>query len=124
MSVSPKSLFKLDGTGTGISLVLALVLLLPLNNLFGFHPLCIGGLIVYAAFLLMYDIHCRRMADVNRKPKVGFLIVFNTLFMLISATVQLYPEYRPTVLGTLYLLGEIIIIFVLIVIQFKTLKEK
>jgi hypothetical protein len=122
--MAPKSLFKLDGIGAGISLLLALVLVQPLNNLFGFHPLYLGCLIMYAAFLLMYDIHCWCTSDINWKPKVRFLIAFNTLFILIGAAVLLHPEYRPAVLGTLYLLGEMLIILVLIVIQFKALNER
>jgi hypothetical protein len=122
--MSPKLIFKLDGSGAGISLLLALVMLLPLNHLFGFAPIYLGCLIVYAVFLLAYDIFCWRTVDIQWKPKMKVLIALNTSFMLAGVAVLLNQKYRPDVLGVIYLLGELFIVLVLIVIQVKSLKEK
>ncbi len=122
--MSPKMIFKLDGIGACLSLLLALVVLLPLNHLFGFDPRYHGFLIVYASLLMAYDIFCWRTADVQWKPKMTVLIALNTFFILTGITVLLNQTYRPDVLGMIYLLGELFIVLVLVVIQIRSLKEK
>ena len=122
--MSAKLIFKMDGIGASISLLLTLVLLLPLNHVFGFAPLYLGCLIIFASLLMAYNLFCWRTADVQWKPKMKGLIALNSPFMLIGITVLLHPAFRPNILGVLYLLGELVIIFVLITIQFRSLKEK
>lgn len=120
----PKMIFKLDGIGAGISLLLTLVLLLPLNYLFEFRPIYLVCLMVYAAFLTVYDFFCWFTSDVRWKPKVKVLMMLNIFFMLVGAAVLLHPEYRPSVFGVIYLLGEIAIVFILTIIQGRYLIGK
>lgn len=120
----PKLIFKMDGIDATIFLLLALGLLLPLNHVFGFHPIYLRCLIVYAFLLLTYDTFCWRTAEEEWKPKMAFLIALNTFFILIGTVVLLHPEYRPDVFGVIYLLGELSIVLALITIQIKSLKEK
>lgn len=124
ITMYPKMIFKLDGIGAGISLLLTLVLLLPLNHLFEFQPIYLVYLMVYAAFLTVYDFFCWHTADVRWKPKVKVLIMLNTFFMLVGAAVLLHQEYRPGVLGVIYLLGEIAIVFILTIMQGRYLIGK
>lgn len=122
--MSPKEIFKLDGIGAATSLLLALGLLLPLNHVFKFHPIYLGCLIGYALLIVAYDTFCWRTADVQWKPKMMFLIGLNTLFVLAGIAVLLNQNYRPDVLGMIFLLIELSIVLVLIFIQVKSLKEK
>lgn len=123
-ALSPVTLFKVDGMGAAISLLLALALLLPLNRYFGFQPVYLGFLILYAALILTYDIHCWRTAGERWKARMRILIALNAGFLLTGLGVLLHPDLRPDLLGVIYLLGEMLIVFALLVLQARSLKEK
>ena len=121
--LNPKKLFLIDGFGAILSAFLLGVVLVKFEIIFGIPSSVLYLLATIPIFFAIYDFYCYR----KRHQKTGLLLkgiaILNLIYCCISLGLIFYHFSTITNLGLIYILIEIVIVFLLAIIEFKVGRE-
>lgn len=117
---NPKKVFLIDALGAFISLFSFLCILTPLQVYFGMPTAVLFVLSICAIVLFIYSFSCYKWIQLNWKPYLKIIIIFNSLYTAFSIGLIFYHFNQLTFLGLSYFCIEIAIIFMLIYLEIKT----
>jgi hypothetical protein len=122
LALKPKAIFFIDGSGALVTAFLLFAILRTYNNYVGLPESTLSYLSTLAAFFCIYSITCFFLLKDNWQPFLRIIIMANLLYCFLTISLLIYHHRSITIIGTAYFSAEILIIFVLIFIEVKTLK--
>ncbi|RYM32161.1 hypothetical protein ERX46_15885 [Brumimicrobium glaciale] len=122
--LNPKRIFLIDAFGALLTTILLFSVLAQLEQYFGM-PKDVLYLLAGIAFgLFIYSLSCNRFVKSNWKHFLRILIIFNSIYLLLSIGLIIKHSESLTVLGWIYFILEFIVIGVLITYELNSLKKE
>jgi hypothetical protein len=123
LGLRPRNVFLLDGVGALLSTLFLVALLAPFENFFGMPRKVLYALSLPAFGFAVYSLSCY-FVDVKRWQLFLKLIALaNFLYCSVTLGLVIQEYHSLTMLGVAYFLGEIVIVFVVIGVEFMTIKQ-
>ena len=122
ISRTPRKVFLLDGVGALLSALLLVLLIVPLENIFGLSPITARTLAIPAFCFMVYSLGCYLLDLKHWKPYLQLIAIANFVYCCVIFGIVVQHYRSLTVLGILYFLGEVIIILSVIGIELRTIK--
>lgn len=124
LTSQPRYVFLLDGLGALFSALLLVILIAPLENIFGMPP-SIAYNLSYPAFgFMVYSLGCFFLNPKSWKPFMRLIALANLLYCCLTFTLVVIDFSLLTKLGVAYFLGEIGIVFAVIGIELWTVRRQ
>jgi hypothetical protein len=120
----PKKLFLADGLGALLTSVLLIALLTTFNESFGMPLKAVYVLASVAFVYFIYSISCYLFLGHNWNPYLKLIAIANLFYCFATITLVVFFYQSLTSLGVIYFIAELIIIFCLLLIEFKTAFQK
>lgn len=124
ISIAPKHLFLFDSLGALLSAILLGVILPSLQPFFGMPYNVLYGLAALAGLFAVYSFWNYRWFKENWRPYLRGIAIVNLLYCGLTAALVIYFRQELTKWGFLYFLLEMVVIFVLVMFEFKTISRK
>ncbi|MDC0231071.1 hypothetical protein OAK19_03825 [Aureispira] len=118
-SSNPKKLFLTDSIGAGISAIFLGVILVWLEEIIGMPTPVLFALSSMACVYAIYSICCYFILNNNWQPYLNFIAFANLAHCIITIGLIVHFYHKLTILGLTYFGIELIIIFGIIIIEFK-----
>lgn len=122
LNLIPKTIFLIDGLGATLSAFLMIAVLKPFNEFVGMPRELLTLLSIGALILATYSFSCfvflRNKVQKLLKP----LITANLSYCIVTLALVIYFYDNLTILGLIYFLAEISLVFGLVYIELGTLK--
>jgi len=106
----PKQLFLIDAGGALLSAFLLGVVLVKLESTFGIPRSALYVLAAIPCFFAVYDLLCYFMAKGKATFFLKGIAYANVLYCCLSIGLAFYHAASITILGWLYILGEVLIV--------------
>jgi hypothetical protein len=119
---NPKILFFVDCVGALLSVVLLAIVLVKLQHLFGIPRSSLYFLAMFPCLFAVYDLNCIVRDRLNVVPFLKAIAIMNCCYCALSLAVAIYQYKDLTVLGWIYILGEITIVSILANVEFNVAK--
>jgi hypothetical protein len=123
LSANPRLIFLIDGLGALLSSLL-LLLVAHYEAFFGMPKNVLFSLVPVTTMFLAYSIGCYMINPKSWKRFLAPIALANLLYGGLTLVLVLYHHNRLTVLGTVYFLSEIIVLFFLSRLEFGLVKYK
>ena len=118
----PKNIFLIDGFGAFLTAFLLFFVLRTFNSFFGLSKITLEYLSILALVLSVYSFSCFLLITNNWKSYLKIICIANILYCILTFAIIIYYYQSISVLGVTYFLGEIIIIFGIILLEIKTIQ--
>jgi hypothetical protein len=119
----PRNVFLLDGVGALLSALLLVVLIAPLEGIWGM-PQTIAYTLSFPAFgFVAYSLGCYFLNPSAWKPLMRLIALANFLYCCVTFALVIVQYSSLTKLGVAYFLGEMGIVFVVIGIELMTVRQ-
>jgi hypothetical protein len=115
-------LFLIDSIGAAISVVAALAVA-QMEHVFGAPPTMMYALASLAPLFFLYSFTCYWRKVENWRVWMKILATINLLYCCLTAGLVAYFFERLTLLGLLFFGGEILIIVILAVFEYRTARN-
>ena len=122
-SQQPRSLFLLDGLGAILSAFLLGVVLVQLENFFGIPRQALYLLVAFPCVFVLYDGFVYWKVQKNFGAFLQVIVFLNLMYCFLSIGVALYHRSSLTVFGWTYIVLEIMIILLLVVLEWQTMRR-
>lgn len=119
----PKKVFLLDAMGALLTVSLLFSILAQFPQYFGMPIPTLYFLSGVAFFFFVYSISCHFFISNNWRPFLILIICFNFIYSITSFTLVLYYSESLTLLGWGYFIVEIIIICMVVLLEYNSLKQ-
>ncbi len=119
----PKRLFLIDGLGALVTLFFLAVVLTKFQEYIGMPKKELYFLSIFALFFSVYSMTCYFLKPVNWNILLKIIAYANLLYCFITIGYLYYFYENLTVIGLLYFIIEILIIFVLINLELTVAKS-
>lgn len=119
----PKKVFFLDAIGALLTASLLFGILAQVPQYFGMPITILYFLSGIALFFFVYSISCHFFISNNWSPFLILIICFNLIYSITSFTLVLYYSESLTPLGWTYFIVEIIIIGIVVLLEYTSLKQ-
>jgi len=116
--ISPKNLFLLDGIGALVSAFLLGVVLVKFQNIIGMPVNVLYFLAALPCCFVLYDLYCYFQFNENWRSFMKGIAFANLMYCVISITSLFLHSHLLTTLGIAYFVGELIILFFLVCIEY------
>jgi len=121
LTIQPKTLFLIDGLGALVTAFFLFVILRTYNVYFGMPQNTLTYLSLIAIIFCLYSITCYFFLKDNWRPFLRTISIANLLYCCWTMGLVIYYYPSLTILGVTYFLAEIIVIFVVVFVELKTL---
>ena len=115
-----KKLFLIDGLGAIISAFMLGIVLVNFENVFGMPKNILYLLSIIPCFFAVYSFYCYFKSLNNWRFYLKTIAIANLLYCLLTISLVIHLYEKPTFLGLIYFILELIVIGVLIIIELKT----
>ena len=119
----PKSLFLIDSIGAFISAIFLIVIMSTFSQYFGMPKIILAYLAAIAVIFCLYSMICFLMLKDKWKPFLRAIAIANFLYGCLTIGLILSNFSNLTLLGIIYFSAELIIVYSLVFIELKTLKN-
>lgn len=116
----PQKAFLLDGIGAVVSALLLVILLAPLENLFGLPAAVAQRLSVPAFLFAIYSLGCYFLKPTPWQPWLRAIAIANLLYCGVTIALLIMHRDSITPFGIAYFIGEILIILFLVRLELQT----
>lgn len=117
----PRKLFFVDAAGALLTAVLLMLLVSNMYNVLGVPPSVSKGLAIVAFFIFVYSISCYFLLQKAWSIFLTVLTCINLLYCVLTLVlICLHKDITP--LGIAYFTIELLIIFLLVYIELRTVK--
>lgn len=123
LSQSPHQLFLMDGIGALFSALLLGGVLAKYHTFIGIPPETLFFLAAFPVLYVLYDVYCYRTMPDHVHVKIKGVVGLNLLYTLISIGVLVLFKERLTAVAYLYFSLELMVIFLLVLLELKVLKQ-
>ena len=120
---NPKRIFQIDGFGAILSAFLLGIVLVKLENLFGIPKPTLYVLASLPCLFAIYDFYCYFIIDKNLGFFLKGIAIINLAYCCLSIVLSTYHWREITTLGWIYILTEILIVFILAAIELSIAKK-
>ena len=120
-TLQPKTLFLIDGLGALVTAFFLFVILRTYNVYFGMPQNTLTYLSLIAIVFCLYSITCYFFLKDNWRPFLKTISMANLLYCCLTMGLVIYYYPSLTILGVSYFLAEIIVVFVVVFVELKTL---
>ncbi len=117
--LNPKKLFLIDGFGAILSAFLLGVVLPKFEAILGIPSSVLYFLATIPIFFAIYDFYCYQKVHQKTGLFLKGIALLNLIYCCISLALAFYHFEAITNLGWIYILIEIIILFLLAIFEFK-----
>ena len=121
LTLQPKTLFLIDGLGALVTAFFLFVILRTYNVYFGMPQNTLTYLSLIAIVFCLYSITCYFFLKDNWRPFLRTISIANLLYCCLTMGLVIYYYPSLTILGVSYFLAEIIVVFVVVFVELKTL---
>ncbi len=115
----PKSIFLLDGLGALLSAILLCIVLRTFNQYIGISKTTLTYLSWLAVLFSIYSLTCFFVLSNHWKPFLILISIANLLYGTLTLGIIIYNYHYITLIGIIYFLAEIAIIYLLVFIELK-----
>lgn len=120
---NPKKIFLIDAFGAILTVISVGFILPHYENLFGMPSIILHYLAGIAGIYFIYSLLCYVFIIRNISSYLKIIITLNLLYCILTAVLIILKFKELTYLGFTYFFLEIVVIFVIIFIEIKTLKR-
>ncbi|WP_234974633.1 hypothetical protein [Tenacibaculum agarivorans] len=113
----------IDGIGATVSAFLLGILLVRFEKLFGIPTSSLYFLAVIPLFFIVYDFYCYHKSHHKTGALLKGIAILNLMYCGVSLGFAVYHFDTITILGWIYIVIEIIIVFFLALIEFTVGEE-
>jgi uncharacterized membrane protein YccC len=121
VNLKPKVVFLIDGLGAVLTALLLLAVLIPFHIYFGMPREVLVVLSGLAVVLAAYSFFCFVFSVNNWEKRLKRIVGANVVYCFLTLGSLVYFYDRLTILGVTYFLGELLVIFGLIIFEIKVL---
>ena len=121
--LSPKTVFLIDGIGAMATVTMLMAVLSNRVGFFGVRKDYLQILGLVAAVFSIYSFVCYFSLNKNWKPFLKIIAIANLLYCLITLGLIGYLYTEVTVFAVLYFAGEVIVVFMLVFLEYKKIKQ-
>jgi len=118
----PKNIFLIDGLGALLTALLVFFILRTFHHYFGLSTTILEYLSLLALVFSVYSFSCFFLITNISKSYLKIICIANILYCILTFAIILYYYQSISVWGVTYFLGEIIIIFGIILLEIKTIQ--
>jgi hypothetical protein len=122
-NIDKKNIFLVDGVGAILS-TLFLISMLWLEGVFGMPKKSLYLLTPIGIAFSIYSVSCHYIQPLRWKFFLTIIAAANFLYCCLTIFMIIQNNYKLTILGRLYFIGEIAIILALIFLEGKLLSNK
>lgn len=119
----PRKVLLLDGLGATLTMILLVGVVLPFRENFGLPPTIILVLAGMGLVFASYSLGSYYFSTSSPARLLTPVIIGNTTYCLLSLGIVIYYADQLTLLGIGYLLVEIVVIALLVLFEWRTVKE-
>lgn len=123
MLFSPKKTFLLDAIGAVLSTLLLGVVLVHFESYIGMPLNVLYPLAAVAGVFAVYSFSCYFFLKTNWKPYMRNIAIANSIYCLASIILVIIHFDLLTTLGIIYFISEFLILILIILTEFKTIKK-
>lgn len=123
LSTHPRKLFLLDGIGAIVSAFFLGIVLVQINGKIGLPVSTLYILAAMAVFFAIYSLSCYFFVKKNEYKFLAFIAVVNLLYSCFTTFLLFYHAQQVLLLGWVYFILEIIVLFVIVSIEFKVVQS-
>jgi hypothetical protein len=123
LAPNPRKIFLIDGIGALLSGLLLIFLIAPYEEIFGMPPDMSYQLTIPVWGFMVYSLSCYFLNLKNWKPFLSFIAIANFLYCCLTFCLIIIQFQTLSILGIAYFLGEIIVIFLLVSIEWSIIKK-
>ncbi len=116
---NPKKLFLMDGVGAVLSAILLGIVLVRLESFFGIPHSTLYFLASLPLLFTIYDFYCYQKDSINLNRSLKIIAIVNLMYCCLSIGLSFYHIETITGLGWVYILSEVMIIFLLAFFELK-----
>lgn len=124
MNLSAKTLFLIDAAGACLTALLLSQLLARFESIFGMPVHILYSLTAIAVFFSIYSISCYLLVERNAATFLKLIASANLLYCILTFGLIILHASTLTPFGFAYFIGEIMVIFMLVWLEFKTSRER
>jgi hypothetical protein len=117
---NPGKLFQIDGLGALLSALMLGFALVSLEKYFGIPKSTLYILAFVPCFFAAYDLYCYSTLNGNVGPYLIGIGIANLLYCFLSIGFAVYHHTTITILGSVYIVIELIIVCTLAIFEIKT----
>lgn len=121
---NPKKLFLIDGCGAILSAIILGIIMPQFVTLFGIPKSTLYFLATLPCLFAIYDFYCYFKINKNFKKYIKAIAYVNIIYCCLSILLAIHHIQVITNLGWVYIIIEILIVFMLAMIEIHALKEK
>ena len=118
-----KALFVIDSIGALLSAFLLAVVLSGFEPLFGLPRATLFFLAMFPCLFAVYDLNCFIWVGRNPGRYLKIIAIMNFGYCIISLITAIYRYNDLTILGWLYIVGEVIVVFSLAAFEFQVARR-
>lgn len=115
------NIFLIDALGASLTTFMLGVVLYNFEEKFGMPRPVLLSMACIALLFAIYSFSCRFLLKKDSKPFLRAIIIANLLYTFFTLGLLYWQLDKLTLLGTIYFLAEIIVMFVLIRIEVRVL---
>lgn len=118
---NPKLVFFIDALGAGLTFAVLSIVSVRFPSYFGMPKPALFILAIIALAFFMYSSRCYRLVNKNWRPFLRLIMILNASYAFLSLGLIIYHFDGLTTLGLTYFLLEIIIIFLIVYLEWRTI---
>jgi len=122
MKLSIKNIFLMDGLGALVSAFMLGVVLVKLQAYIGIPKNALYILASFPVIFAIYDFSCHLIKPKKVGLFINIIAIANLMYCFVSIYYLIQHQQQLSTLGWMYFIGELIILVVLIIMEFKLAK--
>lgn len=124
MTLKPQTLFLVDALGALLTAFFLTAMTSVFYKYIGMSQNILTTLAVIASMFCIYSASCFILIKNNWRPFLKAIITLNILYCCATVACIVYSYQQLTILGMVYFVLEIVVMFVLVVMETKVLRRK
>lgn len=122
-SNNPKKIFPIDGFGAIFSALMLGIVLVRLESVFGIPVPTLYFLAILPCLFAVYDFYCYFKIEKRLGLYLKVIAIINIIYCFISIGLAIYHIEEIKNLGWIYILSEVLIVFLLSIIELRIAKN-
>jgi hypothetical protein len=118
-----KTIFLIDAIGAITTAFLLMVVLRTFNQHIGLPKETLSQLSMIALLFAVYSSCCFVFCNKNSQKLLKPIIVANLAYCILTVGLLIFYKNSIKPLGVIYFVGEVLVIFVIVYLELKTLKS-
>ncbi len=121
--MKPKTIFLIDSAGAFLTAFISFCILRTFNEYIGIPQKVLTVLSIIALVFFFYSFICSIFLKDNWRPFLITIMAANLLYCLLIKWIVIHYSDSITKVGAIYFVAEIIVICILVIFEYKTLKS-